>query len=79
MSLGKQYDYYRVIQILISTSIMEMQRYNDDSTDKIICSHQIYRALASTLPHIEQIVESSSDFNYSKLGTFTISDFVKLA
>jgi len=79
MSLGKQYDYYRVIQILISTSIMEMQRYNDESTDKIICSHQIYKALASTFPHIETIVNSSSDFNFNKLGSFTISDFVKLA
>ncbi|CDW74132.1 leucine rich repeat family protein [Stylonychia lemnae] len=79
MSMGKQYDYYRIIQVLISQSLFETKKYEDNSTNKIICSHQIYLALSQTMKTINDQVSRSNDYEVHKLGTFTLSDFIKLA
>lgn len=77
--MGKSYDVYRIISLLISQSLFELKKYDDSATDKIICSHQIFQALALTMDETKSLVNKASDYEYHKLGTFTISDFVKMA
>jgi hypothetical protein len=38
-SLDKHYDYMRVISILISNSLFELKKYDENKNDKIVCSH----------------------------------------
>lgn len=79
ISLGKQYDYYRIIQILISTSLFELKKFDDSCTDKIVCSHNIFQALIYSKRRLRPLIYSSSEYEVNSLGTFTITDFVKLA
>jgi len=38
----KPYDYFRVLQLLISKQIYKLSNYNPKLNDKIVCSHQVY-------------------------------------
>lgn len=56
-SLGKLYDHYRIVQLMISTSLMEMKKFDDAKTDRIVCSHTVHKALATAMPHLAEQVE----------------------
>jgi len=50
-SIGKRYDYTRVIQLLINSSLFEVSK-TVDREDRIICSHQIYKSLVHIKPEL---------------------------
>ena len=55
-----------------------MSKYNDSSTEKIICSHQIYKILAKIDPCFFKSVEQNKDLDLYEYGTFTLQDFIKI-
>lgn len=58
-SIGKRYDYFRVIQLLISASFYELSKPKD-RTDKIICSHEVYRCMIKTMPGFKKLMDEQN-------------------
>ena len=74
----KPYDYFRVLQLLISKQVYKFSSYDPKMKDKIVCSHQVYQSLTATLKPIAEHIKTNTDYDLHQYGTFTISDFVKL-
>ena len=77
-ALGRQYDMNRVVHMLFSIQVYNLGKYNDKKTDKVVCSHQIYRCLRDSMPSFKRQVKEDKSLEYHKYGTFSIQDFVRL-
>lgn len=71
-ALGRQYDFNRVVQLLFSIQVYNLGKYNDKRTDKIVCSHQIYRCLRDSMTNMFEYVKDERRLEYHQYGTFSI-------
>lgn len=64
--------------MLFSMQVYNLGKYNDKKTDKVVCSHQIYRCLRDSLPSFYDYVRDDRSLEFHKYGTFSIQDFVRV-
>jgi hypothetical protein len=73
-SLGKSYDFYRVVQMLLSINVYNLGLYKEKkSQQRIVCSHQIFKCLQETHPGFkERVASEAALLDLHKYGTFSI-------
>lgn len=64
--------------MLVSIHVYHFGNYNDRKTDKIVCSHKIFKILNEFHPHLHQSVKKETLLDYHQYGTFSIQDYARL-
>ena len=71
-ALGKDYDFYRVVSVLFSIHVYNVGKYNDKKTNKIVCSHTIFKELRNAILGFGEKADKHLMLDYHRYGTFSI-------